>query len=195
MSPESGGVSPPSTSSRADAFLSALWSLSPKVLVLAEQEASHNAPALTDRFVEALSHYAALFDCLEAARASSAGCSARRSGTSSPATARSATSASTAGRAGWRAPASGASRSATTRCCRRGGRCRACPATASTCATTTTAASSRLLRLRMARPPVPLLLVFGFQLLYFCPCVVSVVHMVISVLHECIIKPSLASVP
>jgi len=61
-SPESG-VSP--STSRADAFLGALWGLSPKVMVVTEQEASHNAAALTERFVEALNYYAALFDCLE----------------------------------------------------------------------------------------------------------------------------------
>ncbi|XP_062230772.1 scarecrow-like protein 3 [Phragmites australis] len=61
-SPESG-LSP--STSRADAFLGALWGLSPKVMVVTEQEASHNAPALTERFVEALNYYAALFDCLE----------------------------------------------------------------------------------------------------------------------------------
>jgi hypothetical protein len=63
-SPESG-VSP--STSRADAFLSALWGLSPKVVVVTEQEASHNAAALTERFVEVLNYYAALFDCLESA--------------------------------------------------------------------------------------------------------------------------------
>ncbi|PAN26552.1 hypothetical protein GQ55_5G020300 [Panicum hallii var. hallii] len=61
-SPESG-LSP--STSRADAFLGALWGLSPKVMVVTEQEASHNAAALTERFVEALNYYAALFDCLE----------------------------------------------------------------------------------------------------------------------------------
>ncbi|CAO1943016.1 unnamed protein product [Urochloa humidicola] len=63
-SPESG-VSP--STSRAEAFLGALWGLSPKVMVVTEQEASHNAAALTERFVEALNYYAALFDCLEVA--------------------------------------------------------------------------------------------------------------------------------
>ncbi|XP_062208069.1 scarecrow-like protein 3 [Phragmites australis] len=61
-SPESGLSL---STSRADAFLGALWGLSPKVMVVTEQEASHNAPALTERFVEALNYYAALFDCLE----------------------------------------------------------------------------------------------------------------------------------
>ncbi|KAJ1255879.1 hypothetical protein BS78_K139800 [Paspalum vaginatum] len=67
-SPDSSGLLSPPTS-RADAFLGALWGLSPKVVVVTEQEASHNAPALTDRFVEALNYYAALFDCLEVAAA------------------------------------------------------------------------------------------------------------------------------
>lgn len=61
---ESGSGLSPSTS-RMEAFLGALWGLSPKVLVLTEQEAAHNAAPLTDRFVEALNHYAALFDCLD----------------------------------------------------------------------------------------------------------------------------------
>jgi hypothetical protein len=68
-SPESSGVCPEPPASRVDAFLGALWGLSPKVLVLTEQEASHNAAALTERFVEALNYYAALFDCLEAVAA------------------------------------------------------------------------------------------------------------------------------
>lgn len=63
-SPDSSGLLSPSTS-RADAFLGALWGLSPKVMVVTEQEASHNTPGLTERFVEALNYYAALFDCLE----------------------------------------------------------------------------------------------------------------------------------
>uniref|UniRef100_A0ACD5XG04 Uncharacterized protein n=1 Tax=Avena sativa TaxID=4498 RepID=A0ACD5XG04_AVESA len=64
-SPEdSSGLLSPSTS-RADAFLGALWGLSPKIMVVTEQEASHNTPGLTERFVEALNYYAALFDCLE----------------------------------------------------------------------------------------------------------------------------------
>nr|CAB3475420.1 unnamed protein product [Digitaria exilis] len=64
---ESSGVS--ASTSRAEAFLGALWGLSPKVMVVTEQEASHNAAALTERFVEALNYYAALFDCLESVAA------------------------------------------------------------------------------------------------------------------------------
>jgi hypothetical protein len=73
-SPESG-LSP--STSRADAFLGALWGLSPKVMVVAEQEASHNAAGLTERFVEALNYYAALFDCLAVGAARGAGERAR----------------------------------------------------------------------------------------------------------------------
>uniref|UniRef100_A0A453GM99 Uncharacterized protein n=1 Tax=Aegilops tauschii subsp. strangulata TaxID=200361 RepID=A0A453GM99_AEGTS len=52
--------------SRLDALdVESLRGLSPKVMVVAEQEASHNTPGLTERFVEALNYYAALFDCLE----------------------------------------------------------------------------------------------------------------------------------
>uniref|UniRef100_A0A0D9VA70 Uncharacterized protein n=1 Tax=Leersia perrieri TaxID=77586 RepID=A0A0D9VA70_9ORYZ len=65
-SPESG-ISP--STSRTDAFLTAIWGLSPKVFVITEQEASHNSGNLTERFVEALNYYAALFDCLESGAA------------------------------------------------------------------------------------------------------------------------------
>ncbi|GJN16752.1 hypothetical protein PR202_gb03773 [Eleusine coracana subsp. coracana] len=71
---ESGGsgVSPPPPAYRGskgkekvETFLCGVWGLSPKVVVVTEQEATHNAAPLTDRFVEALNYYAALFDCLE----------------------------------------------------------------------------------------------------------------------------------
>ena len=52
---QESGLSP--STSRADA--------SPKVMVVTKQEASHNAALLTERFVEALNYYAALFDGLE----------------------------------------------------------------------------------------------------------------------------------
>uniref|UniRef100_A0A0E0R8R4 Uncharacterized protein n=1 Tax=Oryza rufipogon TaxID=4529 RepID=A0A0E0R8R4_ORYRU len=52
---QESGLSP--SKSRADA--------SPKVMVVTKQEASHNAALLTERFVEALNYYAALFDGLE----------------------------------------------------------------------------------------------------------------------------------
>uniref|UniRef100_I1Q0J9 Uncharacterized protein n=1 Tax=Oryza glaberrima TaxID=4538 RepID=I1Q0J9_ORYGL len=57
--------------SRLDALdVESLRGLSPKVMVVTEQEVSHNAAGLTERFVEALNYYAALFDCLEVGGAS-----------------------------------------------------------------------------------------------------------------------------
>lgn len=41
-------------------------SLEPKVVALAEREADHNRPVFIDRFAEALDHYSALFESLEA---------------------------------------------------------------------------------------------------------------------------------
>ncbi|XP_008786893.1 scarecrow-like protein 3 [Phoenix dactylifera] len=52
-------------SPKTECFLASLWGLSPKVMVVTEQESNHNAPTLTARFMEALNFYAALFDCLE----------------------------------------------------------------------------------------------------------------------------------
>ncbi|PSS24424.1 Scarecrow-like protein [Actinidia chinensis var. chinensis] len=46
-------------------FLKALRGLSPKLMVVTEQESNHNAHSLMDRVTEALNFYAALFDCLE----------------------------------------------------------------------------------------------------------------------------------
>ncbi|CAN1250602.1 Scarecrow-like protein 3 [Linum perenne] len=54
-----------STSSKMDCFLSVLWSLSPKVMVVTEQDSNHNGATLMERLLEALYTYAALFDCLE----------------------------------------------------------------------------------------------------------------------------------
>ncbi|URD78173.1 Scarecrow-like protein [Musa troglodytarum] len=54
-----------SSPARMDSFLASLWGLSPKLMVVTEQEANHNAPALNERFVEALFYYAAMFDCLD----------------------------------------------------------------------------------------------------------------------------------
>lgn len=47
-------------------FLSMLLTLTPKVVTLAEREASHNQINFMDRFKEALRHYSTLFDTLEA---------------------------------------------------------------------------------------------------------------------------------
>ncbi|KAL8544567.1 hypothetical protein ACS0TY_004953 [Phlomoides rotata] len=46
-------------------FLSALWGLSPKVIVVTEQDSDHNGKELMERVLESLYFYAALFDCLE----------------------------------------------------------------------------------------------------------------------------------
>ncbi|XP_020571279.1 scarecrow-like protein 3 [Phalaenopsis equestris] len=53
------------TSAKMETFLASLWSLSPKIMVVTEQESNHNGSSLNERFVEALNFYAALFDCLE----------------------------------------------------------------------------------------------------------------------------------
>lgn len=50
-----------------DSFLSALWGLSPKVMVVTEQDSDHNGNNLMERLSESLYFYAALFDCLESA--------------------------------------------------------------------------------------------------------------------------------
>lgn len=57
-----------STSSpKIDGYLSALWGLSPKVMVVTEQDSDHNGKSLMERLSESLYFYAALFDCLESA--------------------------------------------------------------------------------------------------------------------------------
>nr|QDL88612.1 scarecrow-like protein 3-like isoform X6 [Cymbidium goeringii]QDL88613.1 scarecrow-like protein 3-like isoform X7 [Cymbidium goeringii] len=52
-------------STKLESFLSSLWGLSPKIMVVTEQESNHNGSNLKDRFMEALYFYAAMFDCLE----------------------------------------------------------------------------------------------------------------------------------
>ncbi|GMH14476.1 hypothetical protein Nepgr_016317 [Nepenthes gracilis] len=47
-------------------FLYKIKALNPRVVTLAEREGSHNHPLFLQRFVEALDHYAAIFDSLEA---------------------------------------------------------------------------------------------------------------------------------
>eukprot|EP01018_Ginkgo_biloba_P025426 Gb_14334 [translate_table: standard] len=47
-------------------FLGQIKSMEPKVVALAEREANHNHPVFLDRFMEAVAHYSALFDSLEA---------------------------------------------------------------------------------------------------------------------------------
>ncbi|XP_047322989.1 scarecrow-like protein 3 [Impatiens glandulifera] len=59
--PGSGSV----TSTKCDAFLRSLWGLSPKIMVVTEQDSNHNGSTLMERMMESLYFYAALFDCLE----------------------------------------------------------------------------------------------------------------------------------
>ncbi|XP_054817062.1 GRAS family protein TF80-like [Prosopis cineraria] len=47
-------------------FLSVLWKLHPRLMIITEQESDNNGSSLTDRLDEALNFYAALFDGLEA---------------------------------------------------------------------------------------------------------------------------------
>ncbi|XP_072975239.1 scarecrow-like protein 3 [Typha angustifolia] len=61
------GLSPDwahSSPSPIESFLSSLYALSPKVVVVAEQEANHNGE-LCERFAEAIYYYANLFDCMQ----------------------------------------------------------------------------------------------------------------------------------
>ncbi|RYR58873.1 hypothetical protein Ahy_A05g024732 isoform C [Arachis hypogaea] len=66
-SPDSASSSPVSltASMTAESFLNALWGLSPKVMIVTEQDSNHNGSTLMERVLEALYSYAALFDCLE----------------------------------------------------------------------------------------------------------------------------------
>ncbi|XP_043726231.1 scarecrow-like protein 3 [Telopea speciosissima] len=66
-SPDSASSSPLSGtgSAKIESFLTALWGLSPKVMVVTEQESNHNGSTLMERHLEALYYYASLFDCLE----------------------------------------------------------------------------------------------------------------------------------
>ncbi|KAL0419524.1 UNVERIFIED_CONTAM: Scarecrow-like protein 3 [Sesamum radiatum] len=57
----------PMSSPYIDTFLSTLWGLSPKVMVVMEQDSDHNGKSLMERLSESLYFYAALFDCLESA--------------------------------------------------------------------------------------------------------------------------------
>lgn len=64
---DSASSSPPSlnTPPKMDSFLSSLWGLSPKIMVITEQDSNHNGSSLMERLSESLYFYAALFDCLE----------------------------------------------------------------------------------------------------------------------------------
>ena len=66
-SPDSATSSPQSLSAsvKMDGFVNALWGLTPKLMVITEQDSNHNGSTLMERLLEALYSYAALFDCLE----------------------------------------------------------------------------------------------------------------------------------
>lgn len=49
-----------------NSFLQVIHALSPKLLVMAEQDSSHNGPFFLGRFMEALHYYSAIFDSLDA---------------------------------------------------------------------------------------------------------------------------------
>lgn len=68
-STDSASSSPLSSigSTNIDTFLNAIWGLSPKVMVVTEQDSDHNGKSLMERLSESLYFYAALFDCLESA--------------------------------------------------------------------------------------------------------------------------------
>ncbi|KAL1556093.1 scarecrow-like protein 18 [Salvia divinorum] len=51
---------------RLHLFLHRIKSMGPRIVAVAEREANHNHPVFQQRFVEALDHYAAVFDSLEA---------------------------------------------------------------------------------------------------------------------------------
>ena len=52
-------------------FLATVRSMSPKILLLVEQESDHNLNRLTDRFVQGLYYYSAIFDSMNATLGSS----------------------------------------------------------------------------------------------------------------------------
>ncbi|CAH9085264.1 unnamed protein product [Cuscuta epithymum] len=54
-----------SSSPKIITFLSALRSLSPKIMVITEKDSDHNGLLLEERSIQALNYYAALFDCME----------------------------------------------------------------------------------------------------------------------------------
>ncbi|XVF47294.1 hypothetical protein PTKIN_Ptkin03bG0098400 [Pterospermum kingtungense] len=66
-SPDSTSSSPLSSTAsvKVDSFLNAMWGLSPKLMVVTEQDSNHNGSTLMERLLESLYSYAALFDCLE----------------------------------------------------------------------------------------------------------------------------------
>uniref|UniRef100_A0A1J3CM00 Scarecrow-like protein 3 n=1 Tax=Noccaea caerulescens TaxID=107243 RepID=A0A1J3CM00_NOCCA len=65
LSGDSASSLPLPNSGRIDRFLTAIWGLSPKIMVVTEQDSDHNGSTLMERLLESLYTYAALFDCLE----------------------------------------------------------------------------------------------------------------------------------
>lgn len=65
LAPDSAAAPRKHLSSKVESFLSSLRGLSPKIMVVTEQESNHNGSSLKERFVESLYFYAAMFDCLE----------------------------------------------------------------------------------------------------------------------------------
>ncbi|KAJ4866648.1 Scarecrow-like protein 3 [Raphanus sativus] len=62
---DSASSLPLSNSGKIDRFLNAIWGLSPKIMVVTEQDSDHNGSTVMERLLESLYTYAALFDCLE----------------------------------------------------------------------------------------------------------------------------------
>lgn len=56
-----------SSSSNLDSFLSGLWGLCPKIVMVTEQDSEHNSKNLTERLSKSLYFYGAIFDSLETA--------------------------------------------------------------------------------------------------------------------------------
>ncbi|KAH0894963.1 hypothetical protein HID58_057392, partial [Brassica napus] len=65
LSGDSASSLPLSNSRKIDSFLNAIWGLSPKIIVVTEQDSDHNGSTVMERLLESLYTYAALFDCLE----------------------------------------------------------------------------------------------------------------------------------
>ncbi|CAM6061879.1 unnamed protein product [Sphagnum tenellum] len=61
----SGSAAHEASGGTIDQVLRTLRCLSPKVMVVVEQESSHNGPTLLERFIEALHYYCAMFDSLD----------------------------------------------------------------------------------------------------------------------------------
>ncbi|XP_073027181.1 scarecrow-like protein 3 [Primulina eburnea] len=66
-SPDSASSSPIPLATSPDmaTLLSGLWGLSPKLMMVTEQESNQNGLIFMDRIMESLNFYAALFDCLD----------------------------------------------------------------------------------------------------------------------------------